>query len=171
MKLFSKTAVAAFLALFGLVATAVAEDAAEIFSDFSGQPRTIESFAGKGKWLVVMIWASDCHVCNVEAESYAQFHLAHKDKDATLLGISIDGQEKKAEAEAFIKRHDLPFPNLIGEPQTAMLYYMMISGAQFVGTPTILLYGPDGTLLAAQGGAVPPEVIEAFMAKHGAQAN
>jgi peroxiredoxin len=149
-----------------LAVTAQAEDAAEVFTDLDGQPRTIESFAGQGKWLVVMVWASDCHVCNMEAENYAHFHVSHKDKDATVLGVSIDGQAKKADALDFIKRHDLPFPNLIGEPETSMLYYMMVTGAQFAGTPTILVYNPEGTLVAAQAGAVPPEVIEEFMARN-----
>jgi peroxiredoxin len=155
------------MAWFGLAAMAAPGDGTEPpFSDFQGQPRSIESFAGGGKWLVVMIWASDCHVCNMEAEQYAHFHEAHKNRDATVLGVSIDGQEKQADAEDFIRRHDLPFPNLIGEPQTSMLYYMMVSGAQFAGTPTIMVYGPDGTLMAAQAGAVPVEIIEDFMAKN-----
>ena len=145
-----------------------AEDAP--FTDFAGQPKTIESFAGDGRWLVVMIWAHDCHVCNMEAENYAQFHTAHKDQDASVLGVSLDGQAKKAEAEAFIQRHDLPFPNLIGEPAVTMLYYAMLTESQFLGTPTILLYGPDGRLKAAQAGAVPVASIEAYMAKNRVEA-
>lgn len=170
MKIFGKTAAAVILGWLGLTAAAQAAEAPEVFHDFSGQPRAIESYAGNGKWLVVVIWAHDCHVCNLEAENYASFHVAHKDKDATVLGVSIDGQAQQAEAEAFIRKHDLPFPNLIGEPQTSMLYYMMQTGAQFTGTPTIMVYGPDGTLMAAQAGAVPPEIIEDFMARSGAKA-
>jgi peroxiredoxin len=159
------------VALFGMAAMAAEVGTGDTpFTDFQGKPRSIESFAGGGKWLVVMIWASDCHVCNMEAENYAQFHEAHKSKDATVLGVSIDGQAKRTDAEDFIRRHDLPFPNLIGEPQTSMLYYMMVSGAQFAGTPTIMVYGPDGTLMAAQAGAVPVEIIEDFMAKNSAPA-
>jgi len=33
-------------------------------ADFDGNPKAISDYSGKGKWLVVMIWASDCHVCN-----------------------------------------------------------------------------------------------------------
>jgi len=160
-----RISMAALAALLGGLALA-AQAAPEVFTDFDGKPRSIESYAGGGKWLVVMIWASDCRVCNQEAGSYARFHQAHKDRDATLLGVSIDGQDKKADAEAFIQRHELPFPNLLGEPQTSMLYYTMKTGAPFTGTPTILLYGPDGQLQAAQAGAVPPEVIEDFMANN-----
>lgn len=136
-----------------------------LFRDFDGQQRTVESFAGDGKWLVLMIWAHDCHVCNVEAESYAQFHETHKDGKATVLGVSLDGANGQADAEAFIERHDLPFPNLIGEPATTMLYYAMETGSQFRGTPSILLFGPDGELRAAQAGAVPTASIEAYIAR------
>jgi peroxiredoxin len=151
-------------------ALAQAGDDTLLYDDFNGQQRSIESYAGDGKWLVVMIWAHDCHVCNMEVESYAQFHAAHKDETARVLGVSLDGQARKAEAEAFIERHDLPFPNLLGEPATTMLHYAMLTGAQFRGTPTILLYGPDGSLRAAQAGAVPVENIEAYIMRQDAAA-
>ena len=139
-------------------------DSSMLLSDFNGQPQQLEKHTGQGKWLVVMIWASDCHVCNAEAESYAQFHQAHKDKDARILGISIDGARKKAEADKFLSRHQLPFPNLIAEPQSMMLYYSIITGSSFTGTPSFLIYDPIGNLVAAQAGAVPPERIEKFIA-------
>lgn len=134
------------------------------FRDFAGTARSIASYTGDGKWLVVMIWAHDCHVCNMEVESYAYFHETHQDGDARVLGISMDGQAQKTEAEAFIERHLLPFPNLIGEPEATMLHYMKLTGSPFRGTPTILIYNPDGKLMAAQAGAVPTEVIEEFIA-------
>ena len=168
MKQLAMAALAVMMSWSSVVAQAADDDA--VFSDFAGQPRSIESYAGGGKWLVVMVWAYDCHVCNMEAEGYAQFHLAHKDKDLTMLGVSIDGQAHKADAEAFIKRHDLPFPNLLGEPETTMLYYMMTTQSQFSGTPSIMVYDPQGNLVAAQAGAVPPEVIEDFIAKQVAAA-
>lgn len=150
------------LLLVCLVATTHAADD-PMFSDFAGQPRTVEEYIGDGRWLVVMIWAHDCHVCNNEAEGYAQFHEAHKDSDARVLGLSIDGAANRAGAEAFIARHDLPFPNLIGEPEASMLYYMMLTRSQFRGTPSILLYDPEGKLRAAQAGAVPIASIEAYI--------
>lgn len=157
---------ALILAWSGLAAQA-ADDS--VFSTFDGQPRSIESYAGNGRWLVVVIWAHDCSVCNREVGSYALFHEGHKNQDASVLGVSIDGASHKAEAEDFVKRHHLPFPNLIGEPQPAMLYYMMATKSQFAGTPSILVYDPAGELVAAQAGAVPVDVIEDFIAKQTAE--
>lgn len=167
MRRVCKTALAVTILCLALFAQA-GEDSP--FTDFAGEPRGIASYTGDGRWLVVMIWAHDCHVCNAEAEGYAQFHEAHKDTNARMLGISLDGQAKKADAEAFIARHDLPFPNLIGEPEAVMRHYMGLTQTPFRGTPTILVYGPDGTLMAAQAGAVPTDVIEEFIAKKSAQA-
>lgn len=133
--------------------------------DFSGKPQSIENFAGQDKWLVVMIWASDCHVCNVEAEQYIQFHEQHKSKNAHVLGISIDGQTKKVDAEAFIKRHHTTFPNLIGEPFEVAQWFVDLTGADWVGTPTFLIYNPKGELVIQQAGAVPVNLIEDFIQK------
>ena len=135
-------------------------------TDFSGQRKQISDFTGGGKWRIVMIWASDCHVCNQEAHNYVEFNQEHKDKDAQMLGISMDGKEKLKDAEAFIKRHQLNFPNLIGEPVDVAMKYMQLTGANWVGTPTFLIYGPQGRLLAKQEGAVPVELIEKFIKSH-----
>lgn len=154
--------------LLGALVTAVSVAGADDgpFVDFDGQSRTVESYTGDGKWLVVMIWAHDCHVCNMEIESYAQFHDDYQEKNAAVLGISLDGQAKKADAEAFIERHDLPFPNLIGELMPTMLFYANQTQSQFRGTPTILIYAPDGELRAAQAGAVPVASIERYIAQN-----
>ena len=149
------------LIIFAIVAIS-APVTAEL-KDLSGKPGAISQYTGKGKWTAVMIWASDCHVCNVEAEQYIQFHEENKDKQISLLGISMDGQKKLADAKAFIKRHHVTFPNLIGEPEQVADMYMELTGGHWVGTPTILVYDPKGELQAAQPGAVPVELIEEFV--------
>lgn len=140
-----------------------------ILQDFDGNIHTLDEYTGQGKWTVVMIWASDCHVCNQEAKSYDAFHKAHKNKDATILGLTLDGAAKKMEAEKFIKRHSVSFPNLIGEPNTVMQLYTELTGQRWVGTPSFLIYSPKGELRAAQVGAVPVSLIESFIAKENAQ--
>ncbi|MFK5913688.1 MAG: TlpA disulfide reductase family protein [Woeseiaceae bacterium] len=135
------------------------------FQDFKGKPQTLENYTGKGKWLIVMMWASDCHICNREAHEYVDFHLIHSDTDATVLGISLDGEEKKKEAEKFIKKHMVDFPNLIAEPETVSQLYQELTGEFFAGTPSFLIFSPKGELKAAQAGAVPTKLIEDFIAK------
>jgi len=137
---------------------------ASTLSDLDGKAASINDYAGNGKWLVVMFWASDCHICNVKAHEYVDLQARHKDGNIHLLGITTDGIENKAAAESFIKEHKLNFPNLIGSlNDIGAMYYDMV-GEQWRGTPTILIYNPKGKLNAAQAGAVPAEVIEGFIA-------
>ena len=165
MKTLHRYAAATFAVLLNLSAAAQAAGN-EGFLTFDGQEASVESYTGKGDWLIVMMWAQGCHVCNAEVEGYAQLHEAYADEGARVLGISVDGQADIDKAREFIRRHDVPFPNLIGEPQAAMRWYATQTGSRFLGTPTILIYGPEGDLRAAQAGAVPPEVIDKFIAKN-----
>ncbi len=141
-----------------------ASEAGIVLTDFDGNRRTIEEFAGDGKWLVVMIWASDCHICNSEVPEYMAFHEAHKDKDATVLGVSMDGEARKNEARAFLDRHLVNFPSLIGEVVAVTALYGKLTGSFLAGTPAFLIYSPSGELAAKQVGAVPVQLIEEFMA-------
>lgn len=136
------------------------------FQDFSGNSKIFENQLGKGKWLVVMMWASDCHICNREVYQYVDFQTFHSGKDATVLGISLDGESKKADAQGFIKKHNVNFPNLLAEPETVAKLFYESTGQHFSGTPTFLVYSPGGELKAAQVGAVPTELIEDFINKN-----
>jgi peroxiredoxin len=159
---------AAFVLLLGVLGPAAASSG--VFEDFDGKPGAIGDHAGDGRWLMVMIWRHDCHVCNMEAEAYAQFHAEHEAGDAHVLGLSIDGAENKAGAVDFVERHDVPFPNLIGELADVAAHFQALTGQPFRGTPSIMLYDPDGELRAVQAGAVPVSAIERFIAgQSGAQ--
>jgi len=149
-----------FLVVFSMVV--VSSSWADL-KDFNGKPQKIEDYTGKGKWTVVMFWASDCHVCNAEVEQYIQFHQLHKSKDASILGVSLDGQAKLEAARNFVSRHSVRFPNLVGEPEEVADLYQTLTNTSWVGTPTFLVYNPDGELKAAQAGAVPAELIEQFI--------
>ena len=133
-----------------------------VLQEFDGD---IDEHTGKGKWLVVMLWASDCHVCNEEAHQYVAFHKKHMNTDAKVLNISLDDEENLKAAENFVQKHKLNFPNLIAEPLLGVHFYQQLTGKGWVGTPTFLVYNPKGKLLAAQAGAVPTEIIESFMAE------
>ena len=159
-----------FMAIISMVSVLTMTNALanETSTKFVGNETAINDYTGKGKWLVVMIWASDCHVCNKEAHQYMAFHKQHKDKDAQVLGISIDGQEKLKDAHDFMKRHQLNFPNLIGEPLDIATMYQNQTGGNWVGTPSFMVFNPKGELIGAQAGAVPVSIIESFIERESA---
>ncbi len=131
------------------------------FVDFEGQYKTVEDYFDNEKWTVVMIWRHDCHICNQEIDSYAFFHDGNP--AANVLGLSIDGMAKKADAENFIAAYDLPFENLLGEIGDVAKYYQDLTGRRFLGTPSFLIFNPQGQLAANRVGAVAPEMISNFI--------
>lgn len=138
----------------------------EMLYDFEGRPHALEEHLGKGKWLVVTVWASDCAICEREIPELVAFHNAHRDKDATVLGISVDGPGGKREALAFIARHQVSFPNLLDHGRAFRAIYLRATGRPwFGGTPMNLVYAPDGRLAARRIGPLARAEIEAFIEK------
>jgi hypothetical protein len=117
---------------------------------------------GKGKWLVVKIWASDCHICNHEAHHYVDYYEFGMGDRTNLVGISLDGEDQMA-AREFIRRHNVSYPNFITDFATGSRWFSKISGQVFRGTPGFLIFDPSGELRAQQIGAVPVELIEQFI--------
>lgn len=120
-----------------------------------------------GRWLVVMIWAHDCKICDHEVGAYQAFHQRQRGGNADVLGITLDGEAGRVAAQDFVARHRLGFANLLGEPETVAAYYQALTGERWVGTPTFLVFGPDGELRAKQVGAVEVEIVEQFIAANG----
>ncbi|MDH5649374.1 MAG: TlpA family protein disulfide reductase [Gammaproteobacteria bacterium] len=159
----------AFGFLFLFIASASAN--ATVLSDFQGEPSSIESHIGKGKWLVVIFWASDCGVCNKDAGQYESFYKKYKNNKATILGVSMDGSARTDLAKRFIARHGLTFPNIIGEPGAIGAMYTQLTHEVWLGTPMFLIYSPAGELVASQVGAIPMDAIEGFIEKHANKEN
>jgi peroxiredoxin len=129
--------------------------------DMAGTSRNVNEFIGRGKWTVVVFWAHNCPICNREIHETVFFHAAHMKKDASVLGVSVDGWTNRARAQAFVHTHALDFPNLIAEPDQALL--ARFGGGPFYGTPTFYVYSPDGALQARQVGPVTQEELEGFI--------
>ena len=128
--------------------------------DVVGNPRNVNEFIGKGKWVVVAVWSADCPICRREIHHMTFFHDDHRRNDAEVLGLSIDGYANKTKARDFIETHSLNFPNLIGTPDDAS----MLAGSMFIGTPTYYVFAPDGRFVAQRVGATTQEQVEAMIA-------
>jgi len=151
----------AFVLLWVAAGLPVQAAEAPLLYDMDGGRHSLESRIGRGKWLVVMVWASTCHVCNDEVHEMIDFHNAHHDRDASVLGVAIDGIEEKAAVQAFLDRHRVPFPNLIDDGSVIVAEFNRRAGEPWFGwTPTYLVYNPQGQLTAKQVGAVSRQDLE-----------
>lgn len=156
---------AAFVSLTAFASIICTSHASPLLQNLaSDNYETIPDHQLDGQWLIVMIWAHDCEVCDREVGDYEQFHQRHADGNARVVGVTLDGAEYRAQALDFVRRHDLSFTNLIGEPEAVAGYYQIVTGSRWIGTPSFLIYGPDGELKAKQVGAVEVEIVENFIA-------
>jgi len=140
-------------------------------TDMDGNPASISDYSGNGKWLVVMFWAADCHICNKEAHQYVDMQARHKDGNINVLGITTDGLANKTAAANFISEHKLNFPNLIGSLEDIAGMYYELTGNHWIGTPTFFIYNPAGKLRVADAGAIPAQIIEDFIAENSVASN
>ncbi len=134
----------------------------ELF-DFSDNAVQFDDYIKAKQWTVVMFWASNCHICNVEVQGFVKLHAEKSDNNIRVLGISIDGKAKKADAQEFINIHGVNFPNLIGEQETIAKLYKDYTNENWVGTPTYVVFSPSGKIMAQRAGMLPPKLIVRFI--------
>ncbi len=140
--------------------------ASERLLDLHGHPRALAEFTGNGKWVVLALWATDCLVCSGEAKHLTAFHEKHKNSDAVVLGLSLDGWVNRGEVVEFLDRHGVTYPNLITDYAGGAALYSRLVDRAWLGTPAALVYAPNGELMMQQVGAVALEVVEELMAAH-----
>jgi len=150
--------------LFTLLSHSAHADVPDIaLEDTQGNYHSISEYIGHGKWTLVNIWSPTCIQCVIEMPDLNKFHLEHRDIDATVLGITIDFPSfkygKKDLAVAFIKKHNISFPILMGDQDIAS----QISGKRLKAIPTTYFFHPDGKLVARWSGMVKKEELEEFI--------
>ncbi|MDH3712740.1 MAG: TlpA family protein disulfide reductase [Gammaproteobacteria bacterium] len=128
-----------------------------------GTTATLEQFRGRGKWLVVKIWASNCHVCNETAHEMVSLS-NHRGHDMQIVGIAVDANGNRPGVLAFIERHALNYPVLFDDGQgTAYIYRRDVQQDWGGWTPTYLIYSPQGDLVARNIGAVAESDVVQFV--------
>lgn len=137
--------------------------------DLAGNAANLESHTGDGKWLVVMLWSVTCGICAREVPVYSDFHDEHKQQDIKILGVALDGYEQRDTIEKTMKDWDMRFPTLIADLGLFGLNYEQQTGESLMGTPTFLVYTPEGKLVANNPGPMRTSALVEFVAKHQAQ--
>ena len=133
--------------------------------ELDGKVVDLDDYRGNGKWLLVMLWATTCHICELQKPEISDFHTKHKDIDAHVLGIALDGMEEIEAIKDNMQRHKTSFPSLIGNITIVASHYQGLTQENLRGTPTYLLFDPQGELVGNNPGPLRPEAIEAFIAR------
>lgn len=119
-----------------------------------------------GRWTLVMIWATSCHVCKAQKGVISEFHDKHKDTDAKVFGIALDGRQGLDDVNKYLSKHKASFPNYVWDFPSTAIAYMKLTEQDLRGTPTYLLFDPDGELKGNNPGPITAEAIERFIARN-----
>ena len=144
-----------------LFAMMLLSTSAKAFTDLDGKPDSINNYIGKDKWTIVEIWASDCGACRMHMPEMVEFD--GKLKNARLLGVTLDGQAGIDDAEDFLAEFDVKFPTIVSNSIEMNIWMEQSIGESLRGTPTFILFDPEGKLVAAQPGIVAVSSLEKFI--------
>ncbi len=131
----------------------------QAMTDLNGRPASLERYKGKGKWLVVEAWHSQCRVCGMSMPSLVR--MVKTLPDAHVMSVSLDGNRQ--EAWRFLHRYRVRVPTLVSNVNEFNRYLHRISGQRLTGTPTYLIFNPRGHLLGIQAGYIAPTSIRQFL--------
>lgn len=145
-------------------AQAVVEELVFEVSSLDGETVDLGDTIGNGKWTLVMFWQLDCSICRQQEPVISEFHSKYADKNAQVVGVAIDGMKQAAQIREFLDQRDLSYPNYVSDLGIAAFNYQAISQVPFRGTPTYLLFNPEGELRGDNPGPVRLEALENFIA-------
>ena len=132
--------------------------------EFDGKTVTLDDKIGNDRWTLVMFWAHDCGICRAEFPALSEFNSPRQDVD--VIGISIDGDEKKHLAQEFLDTTESSFVSYITSFSLVSFNYNALTEEDFRGTPTFLLFNPEGELLGNNPGKMSIESLEAFISRN-----
>lgn len=130
-------------------------------TDMQGNPAALSKYVGKGKWVVVEAWHSECGTCKKTMPELVQS--AKSMPNTKLVGVSLDGDQKKA--KGFIDRFKVNFPTLLTDVNNFDSYVRKVAKKPLPGAPTYLIFSPKGKLKAMQSGNIRPTEIKAYIQK------
>jgi thiol-disulfide isomerase/thioredoxin len=119
------------------------------FVDAAGKPHTLAEF--KGKAVVLNLWATWCAPCVEELPTLAKLAAASAGQPVVVIPVTVDRDEDKANAEAFLGKHaPLPFYQ---DPKYALAYAVKPPAGDLTLEMPVLIDAAGTFLGRVSGGA------------------
>jgi peroxiredoxin len=137
-----------------------AEEHQFMLDGVDGKKHALNEYIGHGKWVVVNIWATSCPYCRNELFDLANFHDAHHEKDAMVLGLTLDWPSFELPDKNYLTKFAADY--LIDYP---LLMVDKALAARVIGKPVDMVpisffYNPKGQLVYRLNGMVTEKTLE-----------
>ena len=149
-----------FQAIKETYAIKAATDEGEMFTDFEatyeGKTTKLSDYVGKGQYVLVDFWASWCGPCRQEIPNLIAAYNKYKGKGLVVLGVAT--WDKPEDTLKAIDELKIPYQQMLNAQDAGSKAY----GIE--GIPQIILFGPDGTIVARdlRGDAIEEKLAEIF---------
>jgi len=98
---------------------------------------------------LVDFWATWCQPCRAEVPNVLENYLKYHDKGFDVIGISLD--DKRSDAEEYVKQTNIPWPSLFHESSDATGWQNpMAVKYGITGIPTAILVDQEGNVVSMQ---------------------
>lgn len=122
-------------------------------TDMGGKQLKLSDY--RGKWVVLNYWATWCPPCLEEIPELVNFHDAHKDSNAVVIGVDMEMLKPELLAQ-FVEDNFMSYP-------IVPLVESMPTFDNVDNFPTTYLIDPDGIAVVKHVGAVTAEDLEQFI--------
>lgn len=143
-----------------LLATISLPAAAIDLVSLDGKQESVQSVQINNMWTLVMLWSLDCVACEEQKPMIDSFHRDHRNSNAQVVVVATDGDSYKQQVTKFLSKSNYSFDNYLAKTNVFASQYSQETRDVFKGTPTYLLYGPDGALAGVHAGILQRAQLE-----------